>query len=124
MGFLYCPTCDKAISEHAKNLAACPNGCHPFDAKVWRETYEQKMAQKRLKEEEKKEQARIKEKQKGMWEAKGLCPECGGKLSWVRESEYNECMMMSFRYERQYCKTPSCMHSKYGYGIPVNSREI
>jgi len=123
MGFLYCPSCGKEISELAV-ISACPNCYHPFDATVWRETEKQKreaekqyLAQRELKRKKEEEQKRI-------WKGQGRCPECGGILSWIRESEYNECMMMSFRYERQYCETPSCIHGKYERRIPVNSREI
>ena len=116
MGFLYCPSCGKEISELAV-IPACPNCFHPFNAKVWRKTQEQKIALERARfaEENKKEE------QSRTWQKQGRCPECGGELYWsIRKGEYNEHSGNYMDdYDEQYCKKYGCRHSKNG--IPVKS---
>jgi predicted RNA-binding Zn-ribbon protein involved in translation (DUF1610 family) len=118
MGFLYCPSCGKEISEAAV-IPACPNCYHPFDAKVWRETYEQKLSVENVRRAEEAK----KRKQASVWKAQGLCPECGMTLEWLIADEN-----IGIRYgdwEGRYCKTVGCKHSQNNRdGIPVEERML
>jgi len=107
MGSLYCPNCSKAISELA-NISACPNCYHPFNAKVWLETYERK--QKKIETDRAQSKA---------WKENGLCEYCGGKL-FVSEWEKGYDWGGSYKYERYACE--NC-HKK-AYDCALKSTKI
>ncbi|MCL1957242.1 MAG: hypothetical protein FWF63_07960 [Fibromonadales bacterium] len=79
MGFLYCPNCNKGVSDLAE-IPACPDCFHPFNAKMWRETYEDKQRKVEMEQQRKREQSET-------WERNGLCGNCGGRIEPERISK-------------------------------------
>jgi threonine synthase len=96
MGFLYCPNCDKGISDLA-TIPACPDCFHPFNARMWLKESKKQMEERQRVAAFEAEQ-RKKREQEDAWRKSGRCEYCGGYIS----SEYKNAGGKVARWETVY----------------------